>query len=151
MKKYSYKGKIVTADSKEEAIKIVADNNDFESYKKEFEKYWKPKYDEFYKVVNSCKFVRGSMWLTDCDSDFDKFAGFAFKEGFSIKECPIECDYWIKDDNTTAEDRIRKNHFGEVVLKEEMYDEQGGTWRNEDCDRAISCIKTLEEACNKYF
>lgn len=152
MKKYSYKGQIVTADSKEEAIKVIAEKDDFESYKKEFEKYWGPKYDEFYKVVKSLKYVSASMWLTNCEADFDSFASFSFGNGFAVKECPITYDYWIKDATKGDEESIRKIHFGDVVLKDEAVDELFWRWeRDNNYKKALENIKRLEEACKKYF
>ena len=135
MNKYNYNGKIITADSKEEAIKqIVAGNNikNFDEYKKKFDEYWKPNIDSFKKSADKLSNIEYSIWLTDCDDEYNEFAKWAFDNGYPIESAPISVDWWIKSTGDSESDSALRTLIENIILKE-IYDTMSSSpfWRED--------------------
>lgn len=150
---YLYKGRVVTASSKSKVISsLINDITDFNEYKKKFDAYWKPKIDAFKKEADKLKYIEYSLWLTDCDDYYSKFAKYSFDANYKVEDCPIELDWWIKhediDDNPYIRNAINllvERKVGNCYYKNNT---ENNYWRDETQINLDSDIKQMTEANN---
>ena len=174
---YSYKGVVVNASCKEEAIAVFAGVEAFSEgmrkviaghawspeefpecreYLNEFNKYWIPKINEFKNKANQLKNISYSVWLTDCDDDVNKFAEWGYVNGFKVKELPIALDWCITNKPTNKDERKKLNLEVSSLVNWEIYDNIGEFWRDDngspiDFDDWYNDLKKVNDYINKYW
>lgn len=137
MNKYSYNGKVITASSKEEAIKVFADKGD-ELYKKAVEdvKSLKKCKDVKFKISNS----------TDC---------YAYGSIKLNKNYSIEYGIRLKVDDSPKPEFACQISFGDGYNEDNTEDNRSILMQREIAIPSVSAgvdyIKKCIEACRKCF
>lgn len=161
MKQYTFKdGFKCVASSVEEAKakhKVIASNDirNFDEYKKKFDEYWLPRINSFKEKSDKLKYIEYTVWLTDCDDEYSKFAKWGFDNNISVNKVPISVDWWI--DGKLVVNSLDFRNALDIITEEGIDEERfgkdyaSGYWRTENISRKgfNPTLKTMTDA-NKF-
>ena len=113
---YIYKGSVITASSKNEAIhKIVAGHawnlkefNECRDYKRKFEEYWKQKVENLENKLKGLRHIQFTFFYGDDNrfNEFDKFIEWCYVNGYDVDKAPIKLLWWVAGDYSSDDERL---------------------------------------------